>query len=128
MFDVRVTKTPVELDKDEHGEVDLLHATERDGRGAAFKVSVAAGDRGKSRLNRHRHPFDLQVLQPELPRDRFADLLAQIDGVAERLLGVVDEGKRPRIGAVGDADRLGGDDGLQAAIVRHLTLRRHGRK
>ena len=65
------------FDQDENGKIDLLHATERDGTGAALKIGLAGGDGVKSGIDGHRDPFDLQVLQPELLRNRLRDLAAQ---------------------------------------------------
>ena len=70
MFEARVTKMPVDFDEDENGKIDLLHATERDGTGAALKIGLVFGDGVKSGINGHRYRFDLQVLQPELLRNR----------------------------------------------------------
>ena len=71
------------FDEDENGKIDLLHATERDGTGAALKIGLACGDGVKSGIDGHRDPFDLQVLQPELLRNRLRDLATKIDRIAE---------------------------------------------
>ena len=67
--------------------------------------------------------------QSQVPSDsRLKSIIAKkVDGITERLFGIVDERKWPRIRTIGDSYDLFGDDGFEAAVRRHLRLRRHRR-
>jgi hypothetical protein len=52
-------------------------------------------------------------LQPELLRDRLRNLFAEIDRVAKRFVAAIEERKRPRVGAVRNANDFPGGDRCQ---------------
>ncbi len=97
------------------GEGNLLLALGIVGGRAAFEVDGAVGHQRDTGRRGHRVELDLELVELELLLHGIDDLVADVHGVADGLLVVVEIGERDRGIAVAERDRAGVLDVLQRA-------------
>ena len=106
------------------GEGDLLLALGVVGGRAAFEIDGAVGHQRNAGRRRHRIELDLELVELELLLHGIDDLAADVHGVADRLLVVIEIGEGDR--RIAEAERDGA--GILDVLQRSGEFLRHRRR